>query len=121
VGSPVPFPQNGPSSGIATRLSSSTFNLPNVGTYEVKWQVSITEAGQLQLAIGGVGLPATVVGRATGTSQIVGSTIITTSVPNSVLSVINPVGNAAALTVTPFAGDGSVNPVSATLAIEQLA
>jgi hypothetical protein len=118
VGAAVQFPQNGPTSGVIARTGPSTFNLPNVGTYEVTWQASISEPGQLQLAIGGVGLPNTVVGRATGTSQLVGSTIITTSVPNSVLSVINPVGNSTALTVTPIAG--GTNSVSATLTIKAL-
>jgi hypothetical protein len=121
VGAPIQFPQTGPTGGLTppTRLTASTFNLPNVGTYEVTWQASITEAGQLQLAIAGVGLPNTVVGRATGTNQMSGSTMITTVAPNSVLSVINPAGNAAALTMTPIAG--GTHSVSATLSIKQLA
>lgn len=121
VGAPVLFPQNGPTGGLAppTRLTAGTFNLPAVGSYEISWQGSINEPGQLQLAIGGVGLPSTVVGRATGTNQIVGSTMITTVAPNSVLSVINPAGNAAALTMTPIAG--GTHAVSATLSIKQLA
>lgn len=119
VGSAVLFPQNGPTSGTITRLTSSTFQLSAVGTYEVTWQVSVTEPGQLQLALNGVGIASTVVGRATGTSQIVGSTLITTTSANSVLSVINPVGNAAPLTVTTSAG--GAQPVSATLTIKQIA
>lgn len=119
VGAAVEFPQDGPTTGVITRTSTSTFNLPAVGTYEVAWQVSIDEPGQLELAIGGAGLPDTVVGRATGTSQIVGDTLITTSVPNSILSVINPLGNSTALTVTPIAG--GANAVSATLVIRRLA
>lgn len=119
VGSAVLFPQNGPSSGSITRLTSSTFQLGAVGTYEVTWQVSITELGQLQLALNGVGLANTVVGRTVGLSQIVGSTLITTTSANSVLSVINPVGNIAPLTVT--ASAGGAQPVSATLTIKQVA
>jgi hypothetical protein len=117
VGAALLFPQSGPTAGASppTRTGPGTFNLPNI---EINWQASITEAGQLQLAIGGVGLPNTVVGRATGTDQIVGSTIITTVAPNTVLSVINPAGNAAALTVTPIAG--GTHSVSATLSITQL-
>jgi hypothetical protein len=117
VGSAVPFPQAGPTNGAATAASSSTFNLPLAGDYEVKWQVSVTEAGQLQVALGGAGLPDTVVGRATGTNQIVGSTIITATA-GQVLSIINPPGNAAALTVTPDAGGNT--PVTATLSIKKV-
>jgi hypothetical protein len=119
VGTAVQFPQNGPTSaGSITRVTASTFNLANVGNYRVTWQVSVDEAGQLQLALNGVGVASTVVGRATGTTQIMGSTSITTVAPNAVLSVINPVGNAAALTITPIAG--GTNDVSATLLIEAL-
>jgi hypothetical protein len=117
VGAAVPFPQAGPTSGAATAASSSTFTLVAGGDYEVKWQVSVTEAGQLQLAIGGTGLPDTVVGRATGTDQILGNTIITATA-GQVLSVINPAGNAAALTVTPIAGGSS--PISGTLSITKV-
>jgi hypothetical protein len=120
AGAPILFPQLGPTSGAGapTALSSSTFNLPTAGTYEVNWQASVAEAGQLQLAIGGVGLPNTVVGRATGTNQINGSTIIKTTLPNQVLSVINPAGNSPALTMTVSAG--GTHSVSATLSIKQL-
>jgi len=117
VGSAVPFPQAGPTNGAATAASSSTFTLVAGGDYEVKWQLSVTEAGQLQVALGGVGLPDTVVGRATGTNQIVGSTIITATA-GQVLSIINPPGNAAALTVTPEAGGNS--PATGTLSIKKV-
>jgi len=118
AGAPVLFPQTGPTSGTILPLSTSTFSLPAVGTYHVEVQVSVAEPGQLQLAIGGTGLPNTVAGRATGTSQIVISTDITTVAPNSVLSVINPAGNPAALTITPTAG--GTHAVSATLSITQV-
>jgi hypothetical protein len=114
---PILFPQNGPSTGAAVALGGGQFNLPRAGSYEVTWQASVAEAGQLQLAIGGVGLASTVVGRAQLTSQIVGSTFITVT-SNSQLSVINPAGNAAALTLTPTAG--GTHAVSATLTIRFL-
>lgn len=60
----------------------------------------------------------TVVGRATGTSQIVGIAVVETTSVNSTLTVRNPAGNAAALTVTPLAG--GTRPVSAHLTIIQL-
>ena len=64
----------------------------------------MTEAGQLLLTLNGQDLDYTVAGRATGTSQIVGMAIVTTTSVNSVLTVRNPSGNAAALTITPPAG-----------------
>ncbi len=120
AGADVSFPRNGPTSagGIA-RIGVSTFNLAAVGTYQVMFQVSVTEAGQLDLALNGVEQAFSVVGRATGTSQIVGITLVTTTVPNSVLEVRNPTGNAVALTITTNAGGNSA--VSAHLVVTRLA
>lgn len=53
-----------------------------------------------------------------GTSQIVGMAIVTTTTINSILTVRNPAGNAAALTITPLAG--GTRPVSAHLVITQI-
>jgi hypothetical protein len=121
VGAAIQFPQNGPTGGIAppTRVSASSFNLPNIGIYEVTWQASITEPGQLQLLLDATPLAPTVVGRATGTNQMSGSTLITTTLVNQHLAVINPAGNSTALTMTPIAG--GTHAVSATLTIRQLA
>ena len=68
--------------------------------------------------LNGQDLADTVSGRATGTSQIVGTAVITTTAVNSVLTVRNPAGNAAALTITPLAG--GTRPVSAHLVITQI-
>jgi hypothetical protein len=117
IGSPILFPQNGPSSGTITRLSPSEFQLSDIGTYMVSWQVSIDEPGQLALKLNGVQIPYTVVGRATGTTQITGNSLITTTSQNSTLSVINS-GSMMALTVTPIAG--GMNSVSASLVITRI-
>jgi hypothetical protein len=120
VGTDVSFPQNGPTSGTSIfRSGPSTFNLSVIGTYQVLFQVSVTEAGQLILTINGADLAYTVVGRATGTSQIIGIALVTTTVINSLLTVRNPAGNSTALTITPLAG--GTQPVSAHLTITQLA
>ena len=66
----------------------------------------------------GADLEYTVVGRATGASQIVGIAIVTTTVINSILTVRNPAGNATALTITPVAG--GPRPVSAHLTIMRI-
>ena len=77
VGTDVDFPQDGPTSGgTITRLGSNSFNLGAIGTYEVLFQVSVSEAGQLILTLNGADLTYTVVGRATGTSQIIGMALL---------------------------------------------
>ena len=100
-GTAVDFPQNGPTDGSIVRTSPSQFLLPNIGTYQVVFQVPVTEAGQLVITLDtGVGpqeLPYTVVGRGAGTTQIVETTLVQTSVLNSVLSVENPQGEEVAL------------------------
>ena len=78
----------------------------------------MTETGQLILTLNGEDFDYTVFGRATGTSDIVGISIITTTEVNSILTVRNPAGNAAALTITPLAG--GTRPVSAHLVITQI-
>ncbi|WP_127495612.1 collagen-like protein [Paenibacillus glycanilyticus] len=116
----VSFPQDGPISGTAiTRLNASSFNLAAIGTYQVLFQVNVNEAGQLLLTLNGADLAYTVVGRATGTSQIVGMALVQTTVINSVITVRNPAGNAAALTITPLAG--GTRSDSAHLVIMQIA
>jgi hypothetical protein len=119
-GANVSFPQDGPNSGTdISRLGSDSFNLEQIGTYQILFEVSVDEAGQLILTLNGEDLAYTVFGRATGASQIVGMAIVSTTVINSVLTVQNPVGNAAALTITPLAG--GTRPVSAHLVITQIA
>lgn len=118
-GTDVSFPQDGPNSGSGiVRTGPDSFNLTQIGTYQVLLQVSVTEAGQLLLTLNGEDLAYTVVGRATGTSQIFGMAIVTTTTINSILTVRNPAGNAAALAITPLAG--GTRPVSAHLVIMQI-
>jgi hypothetical protein len=118
-GTNVEFPQIGPtSSSTISQLGASNFLLAAIGTYQVLFQVSVDEAGQLMLALNGVPLAYTVVGRATGTSQIVGISLVTTSTTNSTLNVQNPAGNSTALTITPLAG--GTHPVAAHLVITQI-
>ncbi len=117
----VAFPNDGESSGtgLIVRTGTDTFLLAEPGVYQVTFQVSVTEAGQLVLALnsgaGFLEIPSTVVGRATGTSQIVETALVRTSTVNSTLQVRNPAGESIALSVTPLAG--GTNPVSAHLVI----
>jgi hypothetical protein len=97
--------------------------LTAIGVYQVLFQVSVDEAGQLVLTLdsgaGAIELDYTVVGRATGTSQIVGLALVRTSVINSILTVRNPASETTALTITPSAG--GTEPVSAHLVITRIA
>ena len=118
-GTDVSFPQDGPNSGGSiVRNGPDSFNLAEIGTYQVLFQVSVTEAGQLILTLNGEDLEYTVSGRATGTSQIIGMAIVETTSVNSILTVRNPEGTAAALTITPLAG--GTRPVSAHLVITRI-
>lgn len=122
AGAPVQFPHNGPVLGGITRLNSAEFVPPNVGTYSVNFSVSVTEPGQLVIALDSgsvmVELPYTVYGRATGTSQIAGDALITTTSANATVELRNPAGNTPALTITPLAG--GAQPAVASIVIQQL-
>ena len=118
-GTDVSFPQDGPNNGSdISRITAHSFNLALIGTYQVLFEVSVDEAGQLILTLNGADLAYTVVGRAAGTTQIIGTVIVTTTSINSVLTVRNPAGNSTALTITPLA-EGT-RPVSAHLVITQI-
>jgi len=114
-GTDVSFPQDVSNSGSGI---TRTGNLAEIGTYQILFQVGTDEAGQLVLTLNGSELAYTVVGRATGTSQIVGMSIVTTTTINSILTVRNPSSNATALTITPLAV--GTQPVSAHLVILQI-
>jgi hypothetical protein len=118
-GANIEFPNNGPNQGSTiSRITASTFNLTNIGTYLIQFQVSIDEPAQLCIVINTVEQPYTVVGRSTGTNQIVGLSLITTISENSVISICNPVAESTALTITPLAG--GTESVSAHLVILRL-
>lgn len=99
-------------------MGPSSFNLGPIGVYQIIFQVGVSEAGQLILTLNGADLEYTVTGRATGTSQIIGFALVETTSVDSILTVRNPAGNAAALTMTPLAG--GTRSVSAHLVIMQI-
>ncbi len=117
VGGDVEFPQNGPTTSAGTlRLTASSFVLATPGVYRVTFQVPVSESGQLVLTLDDVELAYTVTGRGTGLTSLGETTLVTTAAANQVLTVRNPAGSIAALTITPIAG--GVASVSATLLIE---
>lgn len=118
-GADVSFPSDGSTFGTSiTRLSASTFNLVDIATYQVHFQVPVTEAGQLEITLNNAPIASSVIGRATGTSDISGTFIVETTVENSVLTIRNPADNATALTITPNAG--GTDAASAHLFIMEL-
>lgn len=120
AGTDVEFPRTGSISGDGiSRVSASTFNLAEPGTYLVMYQLSTVCGAQSVLALNGAELPSTVVGRVTGASELAATSLVTTTVPNSTLSVRNPAGETSAITLTPNAG--GTNPVSAHLVIVRIA
>ena len=120
VGAAVEFPQLDATAGTdITALTASTFQLASIGIYRIYYQVSVSEAGQLVLHVNGVPYAPSAAGRATGTSPISNLFRLTTTVVNTVISLNNPAGNPAELTITPIAG-GTI-PVSAHLDIERVA
>lgn len=119
-GTDVAFPNDGvKTDGNISRVSPSLFTVAEKGAYLVQFQVSVTEAGQLCLALDNVEQPFTVVGRATGTSTLSGSFLIDVKEDNTLISVRNPASETTALTITPLAG--GTNPVSAHLLILRVA
>jgi hypothetical protein len=114
AGAPVHFPRDGSIGGTITRTGPSSFNLPTIGTYLVLFQVDVTQAAQLMLNLNAGLILDSVVGRATGSSQITGLSVVRTTTSNSVLEVVNPPSN------TSFsipADDGGTQPISAHLVI----
>lgn len=98
----VEFPNTSASTTGITRLSNSTFNLADAGTYLIMFKVNTNTAGQLGIAVNGAVQPNATFGNAADDGIIEGKTIITTTAANTVLSIVNPI--ATAVTVTPSAG-----------------
>ena len=119
AGNAVEFPGTSSQSTGITRLSDSTFNLAEAGTYLVAFRVNSTDAGQLQIAVNSNGLANGIFGTSTEGSSIDGVTVITTAQANSVLSIINPTNSTAPITITQNAG--GANPTNSTLTILKLA
>ena len=119
AGNAVEFPTTSSQSTGITRLSDSTFNLAEAGTYLVAFRVNSTNAGQLQIAVNSNGLANGIFGTSTEGASIDGVTAITTAQANSVLSIINPTNSTSPITITQNAG--GTNPTISTLTIIKLA
>ena len=119
VGADVEFPSDGPFLGAdIARTGPSSFNLVAIGTYQILFQVSVDEPGQLVISLNNLQQTYTTVGRATGTTQLVGLCLLKTLTANSIITIRNPSGNSTALTITPNAG--GAGSVSAHLVIMRI-
>jgi len=119
----VPFPRTGPNTGAGVRVDNSSFTLLP-GVYRVTATVHTTEPGQLELELNGASVDNSCFGNANPTSGghpiVVDAIVSVPAGPAQTLAVINPAGNATALTITP--ADGNLTHAYAQkLVIQQLA
>ena len=118
-GENINFPLDGPIIGTdISRFSPNDFSILTVGYYQVLFQVSVSESGQLVVVLNGIEIPYTIVGKSNLMSQIVGMCCIYVIQP-SILNIRNPLNSLSSLEITPNAG--GINPVSAHLLITRLA
>lgn len=116
TGAALPFPQNGPTAALGiTRngADAGRFLLALGGTYEVSWAVCTTEPAEWQLRVNGALVANTTARDSNPTSggHPVSNTVLITVQAGALLEVVNPPGDAAALTITP--ADGSLTHAQA--------
>ena len=102
-----------------SQLASTINNLfTSYGSGQTNYVTIPIKMSDLYLTLNNLTQAYTVVGRATGTSQIVGMCLVQTLTINNILTIRNPAGNSTALTITPLAGGAS--SVSAHLVITRI-
>ncbi len=102
---------------LSNNASGSTFTLVTAGIYLFTFQATVNENAGLALAQNGVQLAQSVVGRDTGTSQIVGTSLVTAAA-NDTFQVIAADGNVVAISIPP--NSSTTNSSSTTLTILRL-
>lgn len=119
-GSAVAFPNDGPATGGIVRSSTSVFIMPDIATYEVNWNVMPSSVNQFILRVNSIELLNTAIGTGNTNVPMTGTFLITTTVENSTLELINPSGNVgnATIRVAPLGGQNV--PFSAWLTIKKL-
>ena len=111
-GMAIEFPNDGPLYGDISRLSASTFNLATPGNYLVMFNLTVVEGAEVCVSLNSVELPQTLVARAAAETQLSGNYIINVPDPNTVLSIVNPVGTPIPLTLSSNNGTGSGKALS---------
>lgn len=120
AGKDIEFPNNGPSSGKSIkRIDRKSFNLLNVGTYQVFFQVNVSEPCQVILTLNDEELEYTLLDNPSYSSRIIGMFLIKTNKENSTLTVRNYSCNNTNLTVTKTTSEDKKS-ISAHLIILQL-
>lgn len=115
----VAFPSIAGTMGGISQTSPTTFSIATPGVYQVSYNVNSSTPGQLQIELNGTPLANTVTGTSAANGTIVGHAIVTTTVPNSTIRIINPAGNTNSVTVTPNAG--GIDATASQLTIVKLA
>ena len=87
-GSGIVFDTNGPTNNIIVRLTSNQFKLPNIGTYEIYFQININENPNLVVVVNGSEINYTKTNTQAG--EIIRTFLITTTIINSIISINNP-------------------------------
>lgn len=99
----VPFPLTSELQGNIIPLSVSTFQLSDIGIYQISWVVPVNTTSQLELQLNGIPIDKSRMGTGTGFTILSNSILIDTTVVNSTLCLANPINNTD-LIVTPQAG-----------------
>lgn len=117
----VAFPNNGPSSGVATRLSPTQFMLPVVGTYLVQFHLEVVGSSQLVITLNSIEEPSTIVGDADEVVTLEQAALITTAAANTVLTIRNPTANTVNVVPAQQAPSAGFQSTSAHLVITRYA
>jgi len=116
-GNPIAFPQTNVQIGNIVRSSANQFILPEIGTYEINYQVITNEPCQLVVSLNNNELPNTIIGKSNN-SELCGTFLITTTRIDSVICLNNSKTSSTNITLTPSAGGNS--QTSAHLIIKQI-
>ena len=97
-GSSIIFDTNGPSNNIIVRVTSTQFKLPNIGTYEVYFEVNINGTPNSVILLNGTEIAYTNTNTQSG--EIIRTFLITTIIINSIISINNPTSSTTDLIIS---------------------
>ena len=119
LGGDVAFPRPAVQGGTdIARISDTSFNLATTGTYLVSFTATPNEAGRLILTLNGTEIPYTLSANGATGVEISGTAMVPVTTANSVLTVRNPAGSTASITLTPGTAG---TPNAANLIIAKIA
>ncbi len=107
-GESIEFPLDYITNINIVRVNNKAFKLMLAGIYEIKYILSITQPAQLVVSMdsgsGFIQQLHTVVGRNSGSSQLIGDVFLKVDIPGSIICLASPVENNNPIRVTPTAG-----------------